>query len=154
MSKIRVEIGKRFATLDDFFSRRLHEVWGRLADTLRKPLGELLDGYDGRLALEHLIELLDNASEPCPALTGALSDVLSIRLEYRTQLYPRVRSELGNLLNLEVINPRPENRKNRLRSRSTNRARNVCTGSSAAALGRRLTTSRNRSCRKRSPRAR
>ncbi len=105
MSKIRVEIGKRFATLDDFFSRRLHEVWGRLADILRKPLGELLDGYDGRLALEQLIELLDNASEPCGALTGALSDVLSIRLEYRTQLYPRVRSELGNLLNLEVINP-------------------------------------------------
>ncbi|MGH3787692.1 MAG: hypothetical protein ACRDRG_14325 [Pseudonocardiaceae bacterium] len=105
MSRVRVEIGKRFAALDDFFAGRLHEVWGRLADILRTPLGELLDGYDGRLALEQLVELLRNASEPCPAFTSALSDILSIRLEYRTQLYPKVRFELGSLLNLEVINP-------------------------------------------------
>jgi hypothetical protein len=44
------------------------------------------------------------ASEPCPALSAAISDLLALRLEYRTHLHPRVRRELDGL-NLEVKDP-------------------------------------------------
>ena len=105
LNRIRVEIGRRFGTLNDFFSHRIEEVWTRLATTIAASTGELLGGVEGRAALERLARYLDEGTEPCPALTGALEDVLDIRLEYRTQLYPKVRAQLGDLLNFETTNP-------------------------------------------------
>ncbi|HEY0813938.1 MAG TPA: hypothetical protein VGE11_11725 [Pseudonocardia sp.] len=105
LNRIRVEVGRRFGTLDDFFTRRLDAVWGRLVEILRKSSGDLLDGLDGRAGLEGLAALLEEGSEPCPALSQAVADVLDIRLDYRTLLYPRVRGRLIDLLNFEVRNP-------------------------------------------------
>lgn len=105
LNRIRVEVGRRFGTLDDFFTRRLHTVWCRLVEVLRKSSGDLLDGYDGEAGLERLAVLLVEGSEPCPALSQAVADVLDIRLDYRTLLYPRVRGRLVELLNFEVTDP-------------------------------------------------
>jgi hypothetical protein len=105
LNRIRVEIGRRFGSLNDFFTHRIDEVWGRLAGIIGDSTGDLLDGVEGRPALERLARYLEEGTEPCPALSGALEGVLDIRLEYRTQLYPKVRAELGDLLNFETTNP-------------------------------------------------
>jgi hypothetical protein len=105
LNRIRVEIGRRFGTLNDFFSHRMDEVWTHLAAIICASTGELLDGVEGREALEQLARYLNEGTEPCPTLNGALQDVLDIRLEYRTQLYPKVRAQLGDLLNFETTNP-------------------------------------------------
>jgi len=54
--------------------------------------------------LRELADLLDHASPPCPRLRRAVQALLGIRLDYRSQLHPRVRSELDGLA-LEVVNP-------------------------------------------------
>jgi hypothetical protein len=105
LNRVRVEVGRRFGTLDDFFEGKLDAVWGRIADILRKPLGELLEGSDGKQALQQLAVILDEGAEPCPALSRAVADMIDIRLDYRTLLYPRVRGRLVDLLNFEVTNP-------------------------------------------------
>ncbi|MBV9312403.1 MAG: hypothetical protein JO100_01425 [Pseudonocardia sp.] len=105
LNRIRVEVSRRFGTLDDFFTRRLDAVWRRLAEILRKSTGQLLDDSDGEQALVKFRALLDEGSEPCPALSRAVADVLDIRLDYLTLLYPRIRGQVVDLLNFEVVNP-------------------------------------------------
>lgn len=111
LTHIRVEIGRRFAALDDFFSARVVALWGRIAATLGERLGVLLSaaGPDDPpqqpdQILRHFVGLLTDADEPCTTLAEAVRGLLDIRLDYRTQLYPRVRRELS-ALNFEVMDP-------------------------------------------------
>jgi hypothetical protein len=105
LNRIRVEIGRRFGALDEFLTTRIDGMWARLSQILRERTADLLGGArDGRPALELLVGELIDAAEPCPAMRRAVEDVLDIRLEYRTQLYPRVRGDLGDLLTLDVRN--------------------------------------------------
>jgi hypothetical protein len=108
LNRIRVEISGKFCRLDDYFSSRVDWLWDRVAEILQKDLGDLarsVDGsIDGEAVLKRLSGLMAEASEPCPALRGALDDLLALHLEYRTHLHPHVRSELDGL-NLQVKDP-------------------------------------------------
>ncbi|MFG2381818.1 hypothetical protein [Streptomyces avermitilis] len=124
-SRIRVEISRRFAALDDFFTARLNAAWDRTAAVLAAECGALFPhngsrqaghvaGSDdatvtcsarpGRDVLAELAELFARSSQPCPGLASAVDSLLDVRLEYRTLLYPRVRPELAPL-NLQVTHP-------------------------------------------------
>ncbi|QKV93989.1 hypothetical protein HUT19_21355 [Streptomyces sp. NA02950] len=131
-SRIRVELSRRFAALDDFFTGRLVEAWERTAAVFVIECGALFaeaetDGLEGdgvqggnvegdgagddepagptgRELLERLAELFARSSQPCPDLAAAVTDLLDVRLEYRTLLYPRVRPDLAPL-NLQVTHP-------------------------------------------------
>ncbi|WP_327394607.1 hypothetical protein [Streptomyces phaeochromogenes] len=128
-SRIRVEISRRFAALDDFFTARLTAAWDRTAALLAAECGALFkdegsrqedsaSGSDdatatatatpsarsGRDVLAELAELFASSSQPCPGLASAVNSLLDVRLEYRTLLYPRVRPDLAPL-NLQVTHP-------------------------------------------------
>ncbi|MEU0642786.1 hypothetical protein [Streptomyces umbrinus] len=128
-SRIRVEISRRFAALDDFFTARLTAAWDRTAAVLAAECGALFqdDGSreadsasssddatpapsvapvarSGRDVLAELAELFAASSQPCPGLASAVNSLLDVRLEYRTLLYPRVRPDLAPL-NLQVTHP-------------------------------------------------
>ncbi|HVH23764.1 MAG TPA: hypothetical protein VNA11_15040 [Pseudonocardia sp.] len=105
LNRIRVEISGSFEEIDGFFAERMAQLWNAVADVLTASLGELLGGRRGADALRELVELLDHASPPCPRLRRAVQALLGIRLDYRSQLHPRVRSELDGLT-LEVVDPR------------------------------------------------
>jgi hypothetical protein len=104
LNRIRVEISKRFAALDDFFSDRVRAAWIAVAEIFRAECGALLEDEAGADALQHLSRLLHESAQPCPALAQAVDSLLDVRLEYRTMLYPRVRGDLGSL-NLQVTHP-------------------------------------------------
>jgi hypothetical protein len=104
LNRIRVEISGSFEQIDGFFAERTEQLWTAVADVLSGALGELLGGHRGADALRTLAELLDQASPPCPRLRRAVQALLGIRLDYRSQLHPRVRSELDGLA-LEVVDP-------------------------------------------------
>jgi len=104
LNRIRVEIARRCSNLDDFFTGRVEEVWAQAAELLSRSLGTLLDGLSGGAALGRLADLLKESSERCETLETAVRDLIGLRLEYRTQLHPRVRFELDGL-NLEVRDP-------------------------------------------------
>jgi hypothetical protein len=55
------------------------------------------DNTAGEAALRLFAELLAEASEPCPRLRRAVEQLLTVRLDYRSQLHPRVRAELDGL---------------------------------------------------------
>lgn len=105
LNRVRVEISNCFEGIDDFFTTRIDALWRQVGEILASNLGTLLDGSEGEAAIRRLAELLDGASQPCPRLSGAVRALLGIRLEYRSQLHPRVRAELDGLA-LELPNPR------------------------------------------------
>jgi hypothetical protein len=109
LNRVRVEISDSFERIDAFFTERVEKLWTDVADILAAELGTLLgdpaeaadvEGTDatiGRDALDRLAELLDAAQPPCPRLRRAVHTLRAIRLDYRSQLHPRVRSELDGL---------------------------------------------------------
>jgi hypothetical protein len=104
LNRVRVEISKRYSDLDDFFTARLAGLWADVAAVFSVHFGELIGGRSGPDALAELGVLLAAASEPCPALQRAVEELLRVRVEFRTQLYPRVRQEL-DVLRYEVEDP-------------------------------------------------
>ncbi|MFJ9344960.1 hypothetical protein [Streptomyces sp. NPDC101237] len=109
-NRIRVEISRRFAALDDFFTERLTDAWDRTAAAVAAECGALFaepapgTAGTGRDLLQRLADLFDASSQPCPDLAAAVHSLLDVRLEYRTLLYPRVRPDLAPL-NLQVTHP-------------------------------------------------
>lgn len=93
---IRVEIARRFAALDTFYSGQVEEARREVGDVLRANTGILLDGAGSEL-LRNLADLLDNPRLPCPALRAAVAGLLELRLEYRSHLHPRLRPHLDVL---------------------------------------------------------
>ncbi|QCE32791.1 hypothetical protein FAI41_03875 [Acetobacteraceae bacterium] len=105
-NNIRVEVSNAFSGIDDYFNKTLEEVWKRLGDGILKPsFGILLEGKTGRGVLEKLATLAEEAEEPCPQISRAIKDLLSLRLDYRTQLHHKVRYTLDILQN-ESVNPK------------------------------------------------
>lgn len=108
LNRVRVEISTSFEGLDVFFDARVTQLWTRVAEALAPHLGDLLAEplakEGGEQALRRLAELLDAASEPCPRLSRAVQALLAVRLDYRSQLHPRVRAELDGLA-LQVTDP-------------------------------------------------
>jgi hypothetical protein len=95
LNRVRVEIARRYARLDDFFTSRVGLLWRQAAELMGRHLGDLVDGLEGEAALRQLADLLSEV--PCPQLEGAVTELLDLRLDYRTQLHPRVRFELDGL---------------------------------------------------------
>jgi hypothetical protein len=108
LNRVRVEISDSFERIDAFFTDRVEKLWTDVAEILGAELGTLLAGAEvdsgadagtgtGRDALDRLADLLDAAQPPCPRLRRAVRTLRGIRLDYRSQLHPRVRSELDGL---------------------------------------------------------
>jgi hypothetical protein len=118
LNRVRVEISDSFERIDAFFTERVEKLWTDVARVLGAELGTLLAGPDtdvgdpeapdgpgtGRDALDRFADLLDAAQPPCPRLRRAVQTLRGIRLDYRSQLHPRVRSELDGLA-LELPDP-------------------------------------------------
>jgi hypothetical protein len=111
LNRVRVEISDSFEQIDAFFTERVEKLWTDVARVLGTELGTLLGDTDtdtdtdnGRAALDRLADLLDAAQPPCPRLRRAVRTLRGIRLDYRSQLHPRVRSELDGLA-LELPDP-------------------------------------------------
>ncbi len=104
LNRIRVEISKRYHLLDNFFTQRVDQLWADLAPIFVKHLGGLLAGKVGVEALRYMRRLFLETTPPCRALSGAVDDLLDLRMDYRTHLHHKVRREFDGL-NLQVINP-------------------------------------------------
>ncbi|WNV86164.1 hypothetical protein [Umezawaea sp. Da 62-37] len=102
MSRLRVEISKRFGGLDAYFDSLLRQTRHQVADAFTGVLRPVLGEQEGDDALRLVKELLDDAS--CQTLADAVDDLLATRLEYRTHLHPRVRAALDGF-NLEGVDP-------------------------------------------------
>ena len=97
LNRVRVEISSCFEEIDVYFAARVRALWDQVAAIVAEHTGVLLDGLTGKDALERLSTLLAAASEPCPRLRRAVEQLLTVRLDYRSQLHPRVRAELDGL---------------------------------------------------------
>jgi len=104
LNRVRVEISGGFEQIDTFFTHRIEQMWADVAEVLGPAMGELLEARTGADALRTLAEQLDRAQPPCPRLRRAVEALLGVRLDYRSQLHPRVRSELDGLA-LEIPDP-------------------------------------------------
>jgi hypothetical protein len=97
LNRVRVEISSCFEEIDVYFAARVRALWERVAEIVRSGTGTLLGEAAGEEALRRFIALLAEASEPCPRLRRAVEQLLTVRLDYRSQLHPRVRAELDGL---------------------------------------------------------
>jgi hypothetical protein len=113
----RIEVARRYATVDDYLNNvSVAELLDEVATVLASHLGPTLTGVDindahspgfGRKSLDRLASLLEEIPESCPTLVAALRDLLRLRFEFRSMVYPRIRSEL-DLLRQEAWNPATE----------------------------------------------
>ncbi|MGH3864931.1 MAG: hypothetical protein ACRDQ4_02130 [Pseudonocardiaceae bacterium] len=111
---VRVEVARRYAVIDDYLNEvSVTELLDEVATVLASHLGPTLTGIDindaplpgfGRKSLERLASLLEEIPESCPSLVAAVRDLLRLRFEFRSMVYPRIRSEL-DLLRQEGWNP-------------------------------------------------
>jgi hypothetical protein len=113
LNRVRVEISSCFEEIDVYFAARVRALWAQVADILAAHTGSLLDGAGGEEALRRFAELLAEASEPCPRLRRAVEQLLTVRLDYRSQLHPRVRAELDGL-SLQERDPVTGEQRNRI----------------------------------------
>ncbi len=97
LNRVRVEISSCFEEIDVYFAARVRALWEQVADIVRDHTGVLLGATAGEDALRRFAALLAEASEPCPRLRRAVEQLLTVRLDYRSQLHPRVRAELDGL---------------------------------------------------------
>lgn len=97
LNRVRVEISSCFEEIDVYFTARVRALWERVATIVHEQTGTLLDAGGGERALRRFADLLAAASEPCPRLRRAVEQLLAVRLDYRSQLHPRVRAELDGL---------------------------------------------------------
>ena len=97
LNRVRVEISSSFEEIDVYFAARVRALWERVAEIIRSHTGALLGAGTGEEALRRFAALLADASEPCPRLRRAVEQLLTVRLDYRSQLHPRVRAELDGL---------------------------------------------------------
>lgn len=97
LNRVRVEISSCFEEIDVYFTARVQALWDRVAEIIRSGTGALLGEAVGEAALRRFVALLAEASEACPRLRGAVEQLLTVRLDYRSQLHPRVRAELDGL---------------------------------------------------------
>jgi hypothetical protein len=97
LNRVRVEISSCFEEIDVYFAARVRALWERVAEILAAQTGTLLQDSEGEAALRRFAALLAEASEPCPRLRRAVEQLLTVRLDYRSQLHPRVRAELDGL---------------------------------------------------------
>jgi hypothetical protein len=97
LNRVRVEISSSFEEIDVYFAARVRALWDRVAQILRDHTGAMLGDMSGEEALRRFSALLADASEPCPRLRRAVEQLLTVRLDYRSQLHPRVRAELDGL---------------------------------------------------------
>ncbi|MEU5261140.1 hypothetical protein [Amycolatopsis sp. NPDC021455] len=85
--RVHFEVDRRYTELDSFFRQRLDTIFADVAAALR---GELPRDGTGREALERLAR----TAGPYPAARNALAEFLALRLDYRTQIHPRIRPAL------------------------------------------------------------
>lgn len=97
LNSIRVEISERLCRIDGLFKRQTDDILREVASDLRPLFDRLMTEVDGRAALGELAQHAASASEPCPHIERSINDLLSLRLEYRANLHPVVRSHLAPL---------------------------------------------------------
>lgn len=97
LGRVRLEIGRRYRTLDVLLRRRLEQTWADVAGALATGMAPLLGDRSGAAALAHLSDLAAEAAEPGSVLRAAVGELLAARADYRTQLHPRIRPELDSL---------------------------------------------------------
>lgn len=97
LNAVRVGIARRFMHVSDYINDiRIKGVLSAVVDILQQQLGSLIDDHDRAAPAEYLDFLatqLRGAADPCVALAGALEDLSTLQLEFRTLVYPRVRDE-------------------------------------------------------------
>ncbi|MFI5298550.1 MAG: hypothetical protein ACHREM_10670 [Polyangiales bacterium] len=97
LNRIRVEISNRFCSVDAALARQVDAVLERFASVFSSRFGELPGPGSARERLTRLAVAMDEALTPCPRLAAAIRELLAFRVEYRTQLHPRVRRTLDML---------------------------------------------------------
>jgi hypothetical protein len=108
LNRIRVEISKQYCQLDYYFNDTLlKDLFSQVAEILEQNLGNLLANKTKKEKIEYFAKCLAEANEPCEVLSNATTNLLALKLEYRTQFHPRVRAQLDNL-NYQIENSEGE----------------------------------------------
>ncbi|MCF1508588.1 hypothetical protein [Streptomyces glomeratus] len=105
LNRVRVEMARRFAAVDDVLTQRREDYWAGLVDALGSKLALLVRdaSHDADVVrpqgyLQALARVLHDAYDPCPVLAGTLDSALDVRLDYHTRVLPHLRRALGVLL--------------------------------------------------------
>lgn len=87
--QLRVRIAEDFAMLNEVYSTIVDGLLDTVAEQLDKALPGFLCGKNGRSKLEYFKERLESSEKNFDNITEALESLLDLKIEHRTQFYPR-----------------------------------------------------------------
>lgn len=101
----RVRIASEFGRLDSYFNNvRVPALLAQIAELLSSHLGTLVPRFHddgapnaGRKWLGSLKAELAKSTEPAESVTSSLDQLLELRVEFRSLIYPRIRDRLDPL---------------------------------------------------------
>lgn len=94
-NRIRVDIAQKYCQLDTFFQTIVEEIWARILTIFKENFNELIEvafEENARESLERFISQLEIDGFKNFALS--ISNLLKFKLDFSTDIYPRVRINL------------------------------------------------------------
>lgn len=96
-NRIRVYISNQYSILDNYFNKKVSELWEQTGTILKTQMGNTLTDSKSNMILQDFSKLLEKSGEECPNLLKAVKDILDLDIKYRTHLHPRIRKCLDML---------------------------------------------------------
>ncbi len=107
-NRIRVYISQAYISLNAYLDGRVEKLWADISDAIKKHTSGLIDCNfsSGKAFLQELQSKCSYANfqeedegllEPCEAFRKAISDLLMLKIEYRTHFHPKVRKALETM---------------------------------------------------------
>lgn len=87
---IRVKISEEFTALDDIYKLRVNKLLEKISEQFDLILPGFLPDKSAREKLLYLKERINNADDNMQTLQKAIETLLNLKIEHRTQFYPRV----------------------------------------------------------------
>ncbi|MBB5868945.1 hypothetical protein F4553_002324 [Allocatelliglobosispora scoriae] len=104
LDRVRVELGGRYAVLDTLFAERVRNLQDQIVKVLLKHLPPLTaqDPSSPAGALLELAQAVEQADYPADGFGQAVRALAAVRLDFGTQMYPQIRSELRRIAYVET----------------------------------------------------
>lgn len=106
---IRVKIAEEFTALDDIYKLRVDGLLQKIAEQFDDVLPGFLPNKSPREKMVYLKERIDAADVNMQTIQKAIDTLLNLKIEHRTQFYPRVYEPIRDFLNYLKNNPTVSN---------------------------------------------
>lgn len=97
-NRIRVDIAHRYCDLDNYFQKIVEDIWTKIRDIFKESLNDLIQIRADESAKESLERFISQLElDGFKNFASSIRNLLNFKLDFSTDIYPRVRANLQYL---------------------------------------------------------